>query len=193
MEYFKNIYNHDILKQKINYIAVFTLIFESFKDFIITQPRDFLCLMGIKDGKLNYIESPEYKKLRSLDKRHLDNASFKWFIELNAFSEEDFAIYNDSRKKRNRIVHEMISEVGEKVTEEDMELLVKMIELYRKIDKWWINEIEIQISTDEISGNYDSNDIFSIQDMILESIVDIAIGDGKMYSRISSLFNQQNK
>lgn len=60
----------------------------------------------------------------------------------------------------------------------EVKYLVELIEIYRKIEKWWINEVEIPTSGD-IHGPYDSENVISGQGLILEIIQDILINAGK--------------
>lgn len=52
-----------------------------------------------------------------------------------------------------------------------------MLEIYNKIDKWWINEVEIPIAGDEISDDYDRNLVCGGQAMILSIINSIVLGN----------------
>lgn len=52
-----------------------------------------------------------------------------------------------------------------------------MLEIYNKIDKWWINEVEIPIAGDEIPDDYDRNSVCGGQAMILSIINSIILGN----------------
>ncbi len=106
------------------------------------------------------------------------NASFKWFIMVGAVSDEDYLSFNKLRKFRNKIVHELMLCLSEGFSDYEVKYLVELIGIYRKIEKWWINEVEIPTSGD-IHGPYDSEDVISGQGLILEVIQDILINGGK--------------
>ena len=52
-----------------------------------------------------------------------------------------------------------------------------MLEIYNKIDKWWINEVEIPIAGYEIPDDYDQNSVCGGQAMILSIINSIVLGN----------------
>ena len=67
-------------------------------------------------------------------------------------------------------------------------------DLYQKIDNWWINEIEIPTSADEIPADYNRDQVFSGQAFILSAINDIILLNGSdNYSEILKLFRKIKK
>lgn len=179
MDNWNNILNEDILKSNINFAALFVLNFECLKDYIITQPRDFYSDVAIKDGKLCCEETEEYKKeVRSLEK-NIENASLRWFMNADAITEEDYNLYQKLRERRNDITHELLKNLNNGFNETDAKLYVKLLELYQKIDKWWINEIEIPISGEVLPDGYDPEQVLGGQAMILSIINDIIFDNNK--------------
>lgn len=179
MDNWNNILNEDILKSNINFAALFVLNFECLKDYIITQPRDFYSDVAIKDGKLCCEETEEYKEeVRSLEK-NIENASLRWFMNADAITEEDYNLYQELRERRNDITHELLKNLNNGFNETDAKLYVKLLELYQKIDKWWINEIEIPISGEVLPDEYDPEQVSGGQAMILSIINDIIFDNNK--------------
>ena len=179
MDNWNNILNEDILKSNINFAALFVLNFECLKDYIITQPRTFYSDVLIKDGKLCCEETEEYKKeVRSLEK-NIENASLRWFINADAITEEDYDLYQELRERRNDITHELLKNLNNGFYEVDAKLYVKLLELYQKIDKWWINEIEISISGEVLPDEYDPEQVSGGQAMKLSIINDIVFDNNK--------------
>lgn len=78
----------------------------------------------------------------------------RWFINANAITEEDYNLYQELRERRNNITHELLKNLNNGFNEADAKLYVKLLELYQKIDKWWINEIEIPISGEVMPDEY---------------------------------------
>ena len=179
MDNWNNISNEDILTSNINFAALFVLNFECLKDYIITQPRTFYSDVLIKDGKLCCEETEEYKKeVRSLEK-NIENASLRWFINADAITEEDYDLYQELRERRNDITHELLKNLNNGFYEVDAKLYVKLLELYQKIDKWWINEIEISISGEVLPDEYDPEQVSGGQAMKLSIINDIVFDNNK--------------
>lgn len=191
MDNWNNILNEDILKANINFAALFVLNFECLKDYIVTQPRTFYSDVEIKDGELYCEETEEYKKeVRSLEK-NIENASLRWFVNAEAITEKDYDLYQELRERRNDIIHELLKNLNNGFYEADAKLYVKLLELYQKIDKWWIKEIEIPISGEILPDEYDSEQVFGGQAMILSIINDIIFDNNK--ERYRSLLDELKK
>ena len=191
MDNWNNILNEDVLKFNINFAALFVLNFECLKDYIITQPRTFYSDVLIKDGELCCEETEEYKKeVRSLEK-NIENASLRWFMNTDAITEEDYNLYQELRERRNDITHELLKNLNNGFNETDAKLYVKLLELYQKIDKWWINEIEIPISGEVLPDEYDSEQVLGGQAMIRSIINDIIFDNNK--ERYKNLLDELKK
>ena len=192
MDKLKNILDENILKYNVSFAAIFVLNYECLKDYIINQVRDFYSDNGKWDGD-NYIseETAKYKKeVRALDK-NIENASLKWFLQLDVITVDDFEKYQVIRKRRNDITHKLLKNLNDGFTENDNKLFGNMLEIYNKIDKWWINEIEIPITGNDIPEDYDRNEVCGAQAMILSIINSIVLGNkGAEYKEILDKLNE---
>lgn len=174
----KNILDEDILKININFAAVFVMNYECLKEFVIEQVRSFYSEHFYMDGdSIVCEESDTYKKkVRNLDE-NLENASLKWFMDAEAITQEDYDIYQNIRKRRNDITHELLKNLNVGFGEEDAQLFADMLRIYNKLDKWWINEIEIPTSADDIPEDYDRDGVCGGQALMLSIINEIVFGN----------------
>lgn len=195
MDNWKNILDEDNLKSNVNFAAMFVLNFECLKDYVVSQIRDFYSdSFHFENEKLICNESKAYKDhVRTLDK-NIENASLKWFIQSGAITQHDFDDYQKIRKRRNDITHEFLKNLNDGFSGNDKNLFDKMITIYTKIDKWWINEIEIPTSAEDISADYDRENVCGGQAIIL-SIINSIILDGmgdeykELLTQIMKLWN----
>lgn len=191
MDNWKNILDENILKYNVSFAAIFVLNYECLKDYVINQVREFYYDNGKWDGD-NYIpeETAKYKKeVRALDK-NIENASLKWFLQLDVITVDDFEKYQVIRKRRNDITHELLKNLNDGFTENDAKLFGDMLEIYNKIDKWWINEIEIPIVGNDRPEDYDRDKICGAQAMILSIINSIVLENkGAEYKEILDKLN----
>lgn len=185
MDNWKNILDENILKSNINFAALFVLNYECLKDYIVTQPKTLYSDVQIKDGELYCEETEEYKKeVRSLEE-NIENASLRWFINADAITQDDYDLYQELRRRRNDVIHELLKNLYNGFNETDVNLYVKLLKLYQKIDKWWINEIEIPISGEVLPNEYDPEQVYGGQAMILSIINDIVFDNNKeRYKRL---------
>ena len=179
MDNWANILDKNIVKTNVNFAALFVMNYECLKDYVISQVKGFYCDdLYFENDEAIYIESEAYKQeVRTLDKQ-LENASLKWFMESEAVTQEDFDNYQKIRKRRNEITHELLKNLNIGFTEDDIKLFVTLTNLYEKIDRWWINEIEIPTSADEIPEDYDRDGVCGGQAIVLSIINDIVLGNG---------------
>lgn len=182
----KNVLDENILKANINLGAVFVMNYECLKEFVIEQVRSFYSEHFYMDGdRIVCEESDTYKKkVRNLDK-NLENASLKWFMDAEALTQEDYDIYQKIRKRRNDITHELLKNLNIGFGEEDAQLFSDMLRIYNKLDKWWINEIEIPTSADDIPEDYDRDGVCGGQVLMLSIINEIVFGnEGDKYKEL---------
>lgn len=187
-----NILDENILKFNINFAAVFVMSYECLKEFVVEQIRFFYSEhIWFEDDKLKCEESVAYKeKVRKLD-RNIENASLKWFIDAGAITQEDYDIYQIIRIKRNDITHELLKNINCGFGEEDVHLFENMLRIYNKLDKWWINEIEIPIAADDIPEDYDREMVVGGQAFILLIINDIIFANrGEEYKELLRKINE---
>ena len=69
--------------------------------------------------------------------------------------------------------------------EEEAQLFAEMLRIYNKLDKWWINEIEIPISGEDIPEDYDKDGVCGGQAIMLSVINEILFGNaGDKYKEL---------
>ena len=196
MDSWCNILDEDKLKLNVNFATMFVLNFECLKDYIVSQIRNlYLDSIHFEEGKIIYKESKQYKEqVRTLDK-NIENASLKWFIQEGAITQDDFEIYQKIRKRRNDIIHEFLKNLDEGFSDNDGMLFNKMLTIYAKIDKWWINEIEIPTSVEEVPADYDRDDVCGGQAIVLSIINSIILENkGNEYKEVfAQIMKARNK
>ena len=150
------------------YIAAFELL----KNSINKRIEDFF-MVGTKcrnhDTQKEYAEEMRPFREKYKDKKDKKTyASLDWLIDVGAISEADVKKYDEVRSFRNEIAHEMINLMSVKTTEnlEKMNLhFVTMLELLRKIETFWILNVEVPCNPD-----FDGKDI-SAEDVIPGPII----------------------
>ena len=125
--------------------------------------------------------------------RNLENASLKWFIDAGAITQEDYDTYQNIRRRRNDITHELLKNLNVGFCEEDAQLFADMLRIYNKLDQWWINEIEIPTSADDIPEDYDRDGVCGGQALMLSIINEIVFGNaGDKYKELLNELMKRN-
>lgn len=70
-EWFENLVNKDYLQDNLTFASLFIALYENMTDYVVSSVRDFLCDIGIRDGKMFCEETDEYR--REIRKRVVDD------------------------------------------------------------------------------------------------------------------------
>lgn len=165
------------LKDNLICCSVYIAFFETTKDYIVNQVRDFYSIGWSSEN--GDVISEDYKTqvlAKDKDKNPL-KASLIWFKENNAITEEDILVYDELRKYRNVIAHEMLEKLFDGLNKDYSEKLNQLIELRIKLERWWIFNIELETGMIENPENIKEEDVISNSQMIFKLILDIVSGD----------------
>jgi hypothetical protein len=159
--------NPDSLKKSLIQTSLYITCWEMLKEAIIDQPRGFYSHEW-KDGDM--VPSPRYAtEVLSLD-RNVLMASAVWFKERDAISDSDIQTIRDLRSHRNEIAHELPKFIASTDSNVQLNFLNAILYLTQKIDKWWIQNIEIPTNPDfdgRQLSEQDLNEVSSMRMMFL--------------------------
>ena len=192
-EWFENLVNKDYLQDNLTFASLFIALYENMTDYVVSSVKDFLCDIGIRDGKIFCEETDEYR--RQIRKRMVDDkgnrdttkASFLWLIDHGAITSADFNSFLQIKQVRNKYAHELSEVITTGITESEVSLLFDMHSLYRKISGWFFVEIEAPITGYEIPENADIDDIQSATNVMFSIMLDVLYnGKSEEYQSIIS-------
>jgi hypothetical protein len=186
MDNWKNLLDEDTLKFNMNFASLFVLNYECLKEYVVSEIRNFYSdHIHFEDEKVVYEESEGYKnEVRKLDK-NIVNASLKWLVNAKSITEEDYDTFHKIRKRRDDIVHELLKNLNAGFSDEDAKLFSDLLNIYGKIDRWWINEVEIAIAGEDVPEDYDKEAVCSGQAVVLSIVNNIVLGnEGKRYKEL---------
>ena len=137
-EWFENLVNKDYLQDNLTFASLFIALYENMTDYVVSSVRDFLCDIGIRDGKMFCEETDEYR--REIRKRVVDDkgnrdttkASFLWLIDHGAITSADFDRFLQIKQVRNKYAHKLSEVITTGIAESEVALLFDMHSLYRK-------------------------------------------------------------
>lgn len=158
-------------------MALYIALYENFSATFMDNVKGFLCRECIEDGKLQCIETSQYKekiKNRIVDQKGNKDAlkaTMLWLQDKGAMSEEDYSDFLKIKSIRNTYAHEMPRLIIEGVPLEDIQWFLKLLDLYGKLDKWWINEIELPICGEFLPGTYDDTGVQNVVFAAFKSII----------------------
>lgn len=178
-DWIKNIIDENNLKENLSFVSLFISVYESMTDFAVNNVYQFLCNWKIENGEEVYTETDEYRnKIKNRivdDKGNKDKtkASFLWIFDWSAFSEDDYKTFLSAKAIRNKYAHELFNTVLTGVADDDANVFVKMVSLYRKITNWWIIHIEEPELGEEIPTDADLDQAQSMSNIVFDMIIDV--------------------
>ena len=192
-EKWKNFLNPAILKPNLIIYSIFITVFEILKQQVVERIKYFY-VDGFIGNKL-IINENYNKEVLSRHKKTL-YASLDWHLEKGIISKEDIELFHELRKQRNKLAHEMTTVIFEGNNDSIIVNLERMINLLKKIELWWI--VNVEIPTDpNINTDIDDMDIEHIipgSIMIIQLLLEIALNEGeeaKKYYDIYQLLTEE--
>ena len=166
----------EILRKNTLAASVFSMAYEILKNIIIERIKDFL--------------SNEYdykKEVLSLDKKERDlPASLEWLKKMNAINDKDLKSFKGIKDCRNFLVHETFHFISESMSKFDVnEKFEDMINLLRKIDRWWI----VTMKDDD---GLEQNQIKPGSLILFQILLDAAIGPEDILKKYYNLLPMED-
>ena len=181
----ENCFNPDILKQNLIIASLFIALFDNFKSSI-TQNVKYFYLSGFSDGKEQFreYENKVLSKVKSKKNREI-KATLLWLRESGAITAEDENKFEELTNMRNKLAHEMSKMLLDGFPNTIYDLYVDMINLFNKIEKWWIIEIEIPINPPDIPPeNICWDEIQSVNVELMKIMSEIAFTGNDKYMQM---------
>lgn len=182
LEQLSNIIQKEKFEKNLRCSSLIVLFFEAFKDLVIYRLRDFYSIACFCSEEENNKESEEYKqKVRCLNNRNIFDASLQWFINQGAIDISDYQEIKNIEKRRNELVHELLKSLVVGMSQNDWLQLTAIVKIYKKVDSWWVYNIEAD--WDEVSNPepIKQKDCYSCDAMMLQIILNMTIGNSEQY------------
>lgn len=181
----ENFFNPDILKQNLVIASLFIAVFDNFKANIIDKVKYFY-FSGIKDGVEQFkdYEQDVLNKVKSKNNKQI-KATLLWLKENEFITEAEEILFAEFTNTRNKLAHEMNRMLIDGFSEEIYKLYAEMINLFSKIERKWIIDIEIPINPPDIPYediNWDG--ITSINFEFIKIMTDIAFTGNDKYLKL---------
>lgn len=151
--------------------------FEILKNSIVDRIRDFYLIEWSVEGNT---VSPEYAdKVLSRNKNSV-YASLSWLREQQAIDESDLATFEQLKKTRNLLAHRLFEVVTGQMESPHQEQFTILVELLRKIEVWWVVNVEIPINPDYANKEIDEAGIVPGSILSLQMLLQVASGSTEL-------------
>lgn len=167
--------NPDVMRPRLIAASIYIAGFEALKDSVVGRIRDFFWIGFDESGdKID----PKYQSDVLSRNRSPVYASLDWLKEMNAINDDDLVVFDHVKACRNMLAHKLLSTLGSEGLPPDFEQRVsEMVALLRKIEVWWITNVEIPTNPDFDERDVDAEGIVPSPIITLQLLLDIALGD----------------
>jgi hypothetical protein len=163
----------EILRSNLINASIFIASFEILKTSIVERIRDFNT-NGFNENRL--IIDPSYERdILSKHKNPL-SASLLWLKDNDVISAGDIALFDEIKKCRNIIAHEITRLLVEGLPVDFSERFNDMVALLDKIEKWWVVNVDIPTGMYFGEKEINENDIIPGPIASLRMMIDVALG-----------------
>ena len=180
----------EVLRGKLITASLYLAAYEMLKNGIIGRLKDFYTF-GF-DGQGERID-PRYKHEVLGRSPSVLYASLSWLRERGAIGQDDFAKFEELKECRNRIAHDMLSLVITGADFGHLRLLSDLFALLKKVEAWWIVNVEIPTSEDFAGVEIDEEGIIPGSVMTVKMMLDIALGYEAEATAYLKAFREQRR
>lgn len=167
--------NPEVMRPRLIAASIYIAGFEALKDAVVGRIRDFFWTGFDESGdKID----PKYESDVLARNKSPVYASLDWLKGMNAIDEADVETFNRVKACRNTLAHNLLSTLGSEGLPDDFdECFTQMVALLRKIEVWWITNVEIPTDPDFDGRGVDEEGIVPGPIMTIQLLCDIALGD----------------
>lgn len=202
IEKIKNLFNEERLEDNIKMAAYIVLIFESFKEMVVSQVRSVYEQyddgfenekIKISDQYKTEVSGKKYVKKNGQKQTDVFRSSLLWLIQFNLITEEDVQRLLKIRERRNEIVHELFNTLYNGLTERDGEDAAFLLKNYLKIDNWCALNLQL-VESDLNDPDVDVSGIQSMEAMAIVAIFrTLFMNEGKEFeSTLSDILGEKS-
>lgn len=166
-----------VLKERFVSVSFYVIGFEILKDSIIGRIRSFYSIGFDSNGE---ILDEKYKtNVLSKSKSVLD-ASLNWLLENGVIDQDDIQAFERIRTTRNSLVHQLPSMVLGGKEFNHIERFPELVALLRKIEVWWIVNLEISCNPDFDGKEINEEGIVPGPILMLQMMLEVLSGSEKL-------------
>ncbi|NKE72845.1 hypothetical protein [Candidatus Manganitrophus noduliformans] len=169
--------NPEVMRPRLMAASIYIAGFQALRDSVVGRIRDFFWVGFDKSG--DKIDPKYMSDVLSRNKSPL-YASLDWLKEMNAINDHDLSTFDRVKACRNTLAHKLFSALGTEGLPADFEqCFTDMVSLLRKIEVWWITNVDIPTNPDYDGSDIDEDGLIPGPVMGMQLLFDIALGDDK--------------
>jgi len=166
--------NPEITRERLISSSLFITAFEFLKQSICDRIKDFYCFGFDESGGLL---EPKYQTEVLARNRSPVYASLSWLQENGAIEQSDIDTFERIKAARNQLAHNLYELVAGNFPSGHVELFTELVELIRKIEVWWLVNVEIPTNPDYDGQEIREDAIIPGPVIMLQLMLEVASGN----------------
>ena len=179
-----------LVQSKLLSASMYITAHEILKNSIIERVRDFYSDQWDEDGSHT---GQNYQMAVVSRNSSLLYASLSWLKDIEAINDTDLANFEVLKKTRNNLAHRLHAVVVEGKTSDHIERFVELIALLRKIEVWWIVNVELPTNPDYDSAEIDEEKIVPGPVLMLQMLIEVASGNTDLLNHYRNAVKSTDK
>ncbi|MFC5522395.1 hypothetical protein [Polaromonas jejuensis] len=167
----------DVVRPSLFMATMFITTFEILKNSIVDRIRDFYSIGWSEEGST---VSPKYEANVLARNKSTVYASLNWLLEHQAINDEDLKTFELLKKTRNLLAHQLFAVVTGQAESNHTDQFHVLVELLRKIEVWWVVNVEIPTNPDYADAEVDEEGIVPGAILSLQMLLEVAGGNTEL-------------
>ncbi len=157
--------------------TMFITTFEILKNSVVDRIRDFYTTGWDENGPTVGLE---YQSEVLAGKRSALYASLDWLREHEAIDAADLMMFESLKKTRNQLAHQLFDVVTGQVESDHVSQFPVLVALLRKVEVWWVVNVEIPTNPDYDGEEIDEAGIVPGAVLSLQMLIEVASGSTEL-------------
>ena len=164
----------DVVRPSLFMATMFITTFEILKSSIVDRLQDFYSIGWSEKG----VTVPLEYKVEVLSRgKSPVYASLNWLHENQVITDDDLALFEQLKSTRNFVAHQLFDIVTGQTESSHTEQFQVLVELLRKIEVWWVVNVEIATDPDYSDAEVDEEGIVPGAILSLQMLLEVVSGN----------------
>lgn len=167
----------EVVRPSLFMATMFITTFEILKNSIVDRIRDFYSIGWSPTGNT---VSPDYAGNVLSRNKSAVYASLEWLVEHQAIDASDLMTFDQLKKTRNLLAHQLFDVVTGQAQSPHQEQFNDLVALLRKIEVWWVINVEIPTNPDHDGAEIDESGVVPGTILSLQMLLQVASGSTEL-------------
>ena len=164
----------EVVRPSLFMATMFISTFEILKNSIIDRIRDFYTTGWDETGAT---VGPQYQSEVMSRSKSPIYASLNWLLEHEVIDRTDVDTFEQLKKTRNQLAHILFAVVTGQTESDHVNQFEVLVDLLRKIEVWWVVNLEIATNPDYAGEEIDEAGIVPGAVLSLQMLIEVASGN----------------